>query len=53
MGVEAVGWGMAAEMATAAKCPDVDLVYTLSVNEFRGECRPQMLIKAILPRQNK
>lgn len=51
--VEAVGWGMAAEMATAAKSPDVDLVYTLSVNEFRGECRPQMLIKAILPRQNK
>ena len=48
--VEAVGWGMADEMAMAAKCPDVDLVYALSVNEFRGEKKPQALIKAILPR---
>ncbi|HSV95868.1 MAG TPA: single-stranded-DNA-specific exonuclease RecJ [Spirochaetota bacterium] len=45
--IEAVGWGMAGEMAEAAKKGAVDLLYTLSINEYRGERKPQMLIKSI------
>ncbi len=46
--IEAIGWGMAEEMAEAAKKSAVDLVYTLSINEYRGERKPQMLIKRLL-----
>ncbi len=49
-GVEAIGWGMAAEMAAAARGAEVDLIYSLSLNEFRGVTRPRMLIKAITQR---
>jgi single-stranded-DNA-specific exonuclease len=45
--IEAIGWGMAAEMAEAAKKGAVDLLYSLSINEYRGERKPQMLIKSI------
>ncbi len=46
--IEAVGWGMAGEMSESAKKGTADLLYTLSINEYRGERKPQMLIKSIV-----
>jgi single-stranded-DNA-specific exonuclease len=48
MTIDALWWRNAEHVQAFAKCPRVDVAYTLAINEYQGRRRVQMIVKELV-----
>ncbi|MBV9791064.1 MAG: single-stranded-DNA-specific exonuclease RecJ [Chloroflexi bacterium] len=47
--IDALWWRNGEHVSAFSKCPRVDVAYTLSINEYMGRRRVQMIVKELVP----